>query len=222
MDIQASHPNTLHTNLSLGGGDSATSQHKNMYDTNDMNQQHNTQIHQQQQQPLQLPNHDQQRLHGQQTEGQSTEITSHESSTIPIRNIKVDPETLPQPGLEQEIDNSRIQHSENLLVPDIDLGTVISGAHHGPTEDGADLNHFNTGQKDATPNLNLKNESIGDFNAFHEQIQTVDPVLLWSMVRSRVVPQVGCNVIKRLRFATDKNRCSEPNEKQVTIHILIF
>ena len=34
MDIQASHPNTLHTNLSLGGGDSATSQHKNMYDTN--------------------------------------------------------------------------------------------------------------------------------------------------------------------------------------------
>jgi len=48
-----------------------------------------------------------------------------------------------------------------------------------------------------------------DFNAFHELIQTSDPMLLWSLVRAKVVPHVPI-----WEFVRDKARNSEPEPEE--------
>lgn len=46
-----------------------------------------------------------------------------------------------------------------------------------------------------------------DFNAFHDLIQASDPMLLWSLVRAKVVPHISI-----WEFMGDKARNSEPEE----------
>ena len=51
------------------------------------------------------------------------------------------------------------------------------------------------------------NHDEGDFNAFHDQIQATDPMLLWSLVRSKVSPHVSL-----WDFLRDKARGSDPED----------
>ena len=202
MDIQSSHPaGNQHNNLNVDGD-----VHKNIYDQqqHSLNQHNNTHIHHQQ--PIQQQNHDPhlRRPPEQPQQGQSTENISQANNPIPLRNIKVDPETLLQPGHENDQhipmeNNPRSQHlRDGNFEPDIDLGNVVGSQGCGDEGSGSNIaSNFNSDLKKTAPNLNLKNEVIGDFNAFHEQIQTVDPLLLWSMVRSRVVPQVSNDTLQR-------------------------
>ena len=198
MDIQTSHPNTLQNNLNVSGsGNDVDSQsNKMMYRQDNINQQiHPQQI---QQQPLQSSHQNQQITRDpNEPSSHSTDNVSQES-TIPIRNIKADPESLSQSGFEQQQpmhqqDHSLVPPRDGNFVSDIDIGNVMGSSQKG-AEEGMASNNSNSYLKDTTSNVNLKSETVGDFNAFHEQIQTVDPVLLWSMVRSRVVPVVSTTI----------------------------
>ena len=188
MDIQTTHPNTLQNNfiVSVSG---TNADNKILYAQN-LNQP----IHPQQIPPPLISNPNQQ------ISSVSNDTTSHstntisQESTIAIRSIKADPETLPQSGFETE--QTINHHNDSLLQPrdgnfeaDINVGNVMDSQK--ATEEASTSSTSNADLKDTTSNVNLKSEIIGDFNAFHEQIQTVDPVLLWSMVRSRVVPVVS-------------------------------
>ena len=184
MDTQTTNSVNQPNNLNASDGGDI---HRNMYEQPTLNQQNNMQAHHQSLQQ-QTPNQHIQRLSDQHQEQPSENIS--QANTIPIRNIKVDPETLQQPGQENDhnihMDNNASNQPRDVnFQPDIELGNVIGS--QGCAEEASG---FNSDQKKATSDLNLKSELIGDFNAFHEQIQTVDPLLLWSMVRSRVVPQV--------------------------------
>ena len=188
MDIQTTHPNTLQNNfiVSVSG---TNADNKILYAQN-LNQP----IHPQQIPPPLISNPNQQISSvSNDTASHSTNTISQES-TLAIRNIKADPETLTQSGFETE--QTINHHNDSLLQPrdgnfeaDINVGSVM--VTQKATEEAATSSTSNADLKDTTSNVNLKSEIIGDFNAFHEQIQTVDPVLLWSMVRSRVVPVVS-------------------------------
>ena len=197
MDIQTSQiTNNLHSNLGVGG-ESNNTHNRNLYDQSALNQQSSSQLHHQHPPPLQplqpQPNHNQQITRPPNEQPEHTTENISQDNPIPIRNIKVDPETLPLPGQDQE---HHIPQRDGNFQPEIDLGNVIPP--HSCSGENTDANNFSSFQKDVPSTLNLKNESIGDFNAFHEQIQTVDPVLLWSMVRSRVVPQVSKRISKHV------------------------
>ena len=190
MDIQTSTSAGQHNNVAVSGDGNSN---KSIYDQHSLSQQHSSQIHQQ---PIQQQNHDQQLPRPPDQQQNLTEENVSHESTIPIRNIKVDPETLPQLGqdTDQQIhmqEDPRVQHTEGNFVPDVELGGAM-GSQSGGNECSEPIVPSNSSSTEnkTIPDMNLKNESIGDFNAFHEQIQTVDPLLLWSMVRSRVVPQV--------------------------------
>ena len=188
MDIQTTHPNTMQNNLIVSVSGS-NADNKILYAQN-LNQP----IHPQQILPPLISNPNQQISSvPNNTTGHSTNTISQEP-TIAIRNIKADPETLPQSGFEPEQtsthqNDSLLQTRDGNFVGDIDAGNVM--VPQKATEEGTTSSTSNTNLKDTASNVNLKSEIIGDFNAFHEQIQTVDPVLLWSMVRSRVVPVVS-------------------------------
>ena len=204
MDIQTSHPNTLQNNLSGSGNGVDIQSNKMMYEQNNINQQiHSQQL---QQQPL-LSSQQNQQIARDPNEPStlSTDNISQES-TIAVRNIKADPETLQQSGFEQEPPINQQDHSllparDGNFVSDIDLGNVMSSSQKG-VEEGMASSNCTSDLKDKTSNVNLKSENpVGDFNAFHEQIQTVDPVLLWSMVRSRVVPVVSLHIYHLIIFS---------------------
>ena len=188
MDIQASHSNNVHNILNVEGVQTTT-EHKNIYIPATTHSQTNPQPNQQH--VMLQSNHDHHvgTIPNVQQQGQPTENILQGDTTIPLRNIKVDPETLIQPGQDQDtpLNQSGVQQNNTTFIPEIELGNSITSQGEGDVS--SDPNNLNN-QKDASEGLKLKNESIGDFNAFHDQIQTVDPVLLWSMVRSRVVPQV--------------------------------
>ena len=189
MDIQASHSNNVHNMLNVEGVQT-TSEHKNIYIPATTHSQTNPQQNQQHVMLQSNQDHTVGAIPNVQQQGQSAENILQGDTTIPLRNIKVDPETLIQPGQDQDapLNQSGVQQNSNTFIPEIELGNSI--AAQGEGDASSDPNNLSSNQKDAPEGLNLKNESIGDFNAFHDQIQTVDPVLLWSMVRSRVVPQV--------------------------------
>merc|ERR1719288_496834 len=74
-------------------------------------------------------------LPNQQKTRDPNEVPSHstnsipQETTIPIRNIKADPETLTQPGYEHQIhpvENSMLSNRDGNFVSDIDLGNVIA------------------------------------------------------------------------------------------------
>ena len=211
MDIQTTHVNTLQNNLivSVSGSNDANSQTNKIMYGQSMNQPILSQQIQEQPPQTSLPN--------QQMTRDPNEVPSHstnsipQETTIPIRNIKADPETLTQPGYEQQIhpvDNSMLSNRDGNFVSDIDIGNVI-GSQKSSNDEMAPNNSI-ADPKDTNTNVNLKSETIGDFNAFHEQIQTVDPVLLWSMVRSRVVPVVSC-----WDFLCDKSKGAYLNEEEL-------
>ena len=196
MDIQTTHTNTLQNNLivSVSGNnvvaDNQTT--KIMYAQN-LNQPILPQQIQEQPQLISVPN--QPFTRDPSDTGSHSSNTIPQETTIPIRNIKADPETLPQSGFENEQpmnqqNESLLQTRDSNFVSEIDLGNVI-GSQKSGAEQSTTTSNSNEEVKDTTSNVNLKSEAVGDFNAFHEQIQTVDPVLLWSMVRSRVVPVVS-------------------------------
>ena len=189
MDIQASHSNNVHNILNVEGGQT-TSEHKNIYIPATTHSQTNPQQNQQHVMLQSNQDHHVGTIPNVQQQGQSTENILQGDTTIPLRNIKVDPETLIQPGQDQDtpLNQSGVQQTNTTFIPEIELGNSI--VSQGEGDASSDPNNLSSNQKDASEGLKLKNESIGDFNAFHDQIQTVDPVLLWSMVRSRVVPQV--------------------------------
>ena len=189
MDIQASHSNNVHNILNVEGVQT-TSEHKNIYIPATTHSQTNPQPIQQHVMLQSNQDHTVGAIANVQQQGQSTENILQGDTTIPLRNIKVDPETLIQPGQDQDaqLNQSGVQQNNTTFIPEIELGNSI--ASQGEVDASSDPNNLSSNQKDGSEGLKLKNESIGDFNAFHDQIQTVDPVLLWSMVRSRVVPQV--------------------------------
>ena len=210
MDIQTTHVNTLQNNLivSVSGNNDANSQtNKIMYGQN-MNQPILSQQIQEQLPQTSIPNQ-QMTTNPNNASSQSTNSIPQDT-TIPIRNIKADPETLTQPGYEQQIhpvDNSMLSNRDGNFVSDIDIGNVMGSQK--ASNDEMTSNNSIADPKDTNTNVNLKSEAIGDFNAFHEQIQTVDPVLLWSMVRSRVVPVVSC-----WDFLCDKSKGAYLDEEE--------
>ena len=189
MDIQASHSNNVHNILNVEGVQT-TSEHKNIYIPATTHSQTHPQQNQQHVMLQSNQDHTVGAIPSLQQQGQSAENILQGDTTIPLRNIKVDPETLIQPGQDQDtpLNQSGVQQNNTNFIPEIELGNPITSQDVGDAS--SDPNNLSSNQKDSSEGLKLKNESIGDFNAFHDQIQTVDPVLLWSMVRSRVVPQV--------------------------------
>ena len=189
MDIHASQSNNVHNILNVEGVQT-TSDHKNIYIPATTHSQTNPQQNQQHVMLQSNQDHTVGSIANVQQQSQSAPNILHGDTTIPLRNIKVDPETLTQPGQDQDtpLNQSGVQQNNTSFIPEIELGNP--SASQGGGDGSSDPNNLNSNQKDASEGLKLKNESIGDFNAFHDQIQTVDPVLLWSMVRSRVVPQV--------------------------------
>merc|ERR1719189_3545119 len=101
----------------------------------------NQQIHPQQiqQQPLQSSHQNQQITRDPNEPSSHSTDNVPEESTIPIRNIKADPESLPPSGFEQQQpmhqqDHSLLPPRDGNFVSDIDLGNVMGSSQKGAEE----------------------------------------------------------------------------------------
>ena len=97
MDIQASQSNNVHNILTVEGVQT-TSDHKNIYIPATTHSQTNPQQNQQHVILQSNQDHTVGSIANVQQQSQSAPNILHGDTTIPLRNIKVDPETLTQPG----------------------------------------------------------------------------------------------------------------------------